>query len=57
MWMSARLPAAKHLLEKGYDIQTVQELSDLFKDEKTTMIYKDVLNRGGMGVRSPIDLL
>ena len=42
------------LFEAGYDLRTIQELLG-HSDIRTTMIFSHVLNRGPMGVRSPLD--
>jgi integrase len=47
---------ATSLLEDGYDIRTVQELLG-HRDVRTTMIYLHVMQRGALGVKSPMDRL
>ena len=47
---------ATHCLEAGQNIRTIKEPPG-HSNVKTTMIYTHVLNKGGQGVKSPVDRL
>lgn len=47
---------ATHLVKAGYDIRIIQKPPD-HKDVTTSLVYTHALNKGGHGVRSPVDAL
>lgn len=47
---------ATHLLEGGHEIKTVQQLMG-HADESTTKLYTKVVNTGGRGIASPLDVI
>ena len=51
---SSQLGRVQDLLESSYDIRTIQELLG-HKDVTTTMVYRQVLKKGGRAVKSPVD--
>jgi site-specific recombinase XerD len=54
IYLSLRHSFATHLLERGYDIRTIQQLLG-HKFLQTTMIYTHVATKNILGVRSPLD--